>query len=97
MNINYLQTIPDSQYFTRIDQILQYAIWKGDKYLETAVKNTIEKSYKLGLFNINISDEPINGISFDDLKKLLEKNVTIDINNFIKGLKEIKKNEKTKT
>ena len=44
---NYMKLIPDSQYFTNLEQILNYVkMHSNDKYLEVAIKNTI-KEYKL--------------------------------------------------
>jgi len=44
----YVQVVPDSQFFTSLEQIEGYAQGKGDKYLEIAVRNTIKNGYKLG-------------------------------------------------
>lgn len=43
----YMYTVPDSQYFTELEQLLTYAKAIRDKYLEIAIKNTIDKGYKL--------------------------------------------------
>jgi hypothetical protein len=53
MNENYMQVIPDSQYFTTLEQIESYAISRGNKYLEIAIRNTIKNGYKL----IKVEDE----------------------------------------
>ena len=47
INANFIQVIPDSQWFTKLEQIKQYAIGKQDRYLEIAIQNTISKGGKL--------------------------------------------------
>jgi len=48
MEINFLQTVPDSQWFTNLEQILQYVIIENkDRYLEIGIRNSIAKGYKM--------------------------------------------------
>lgn len=43
---NYVQIVPNSQFFNTLEQIQEYAKHK-DNYLYIALKNTIEQGYKL--------------------------------------------------
>jgi uncharacterized protein YehS (DUF1456 family) len=45
--INFMQVIPDSQFYTTLDQILSYAESKNDKYQAIAIRNTINNGYVL--------------------------------------------------
>lgn len=45
--IKYHQVIEDSQSFGNLEQILSYAISKGDKYLAIAIQNTIQNGFQL--------------------------------------------------
>lgn len=49
MEIAYLQVIPDSQYFTELEQILVclQLNWDNQEYMITALKNSISKGYKM--------------------------------------------------
>jgi len=46
---NYLQVVPDSQYFTDLEQILTclQINWNNQEYMITALKNSIAMGYKL--------------------------------------------------
>lgn len=46
---NYLQVIPDSQYFTELEQIIAclQLNWNNQEYMITALKNSITMGYKL--------------------------------------------------
>ena len=47
-NVNYSRVVEDSQFFTELEQILNYLkIKKIDKYLEIGIENTIKMGYKL--------------------------------------------------
>ena len=47
-NVNYSRVVEDSQFFTELEQILNYLkIKKNDKYLEIGIENTIKMGYKL--------------------------------------------------
>jgi len=47
-NVNYSHVVEDSQFFTELEQILNYLkIKKNDKYLEIGIENTIKMGYKL--------------------------------------------------
>lgn len=45
----YMQVIPDSQYFTELEQILAclQLNWDNQEYMITALKNSINMGYKL--------------------------------------------------
>lgn len=45
----YLQTVPDNQYFTDLEQILAciQLNWNNQEYIIVALKNTINYGYKL--------------------------------------------------
>jgi len=47
--ITYYQTIPDSQYFTDLEQVLAclQLNWDNQEYMITAIKNSINMGYKL--------------------------------------------------
>jgi len=49
LNIEYLQVIPNSQYFTELEQILAclQLNWDNQEYVITALKNSIAMGYKL--------------------------------------------------
>lgn len=46
---SYMQVIPDSQYFTELEQILAclQLNWDNQEYMITALKNSINMGYKL--------------------------------------------------
>lgn len=46
-DINFVQVVPDSQFFVELAQIAEYARAKGDRYLFTGINNTIERGYRL--------------------------------------------------
>jgi hypothetical protein len=47
-NLNYMQVVPDSQFFANLGMILAYCSYRHpkDRYLLVALENTIKK-YKL--------------------------------------------------
>ena len=47
--VDYYQTIPNSQYFTELEQILAclQLNWDNQEYMITALKNSIKMGYKL--------------------------------------------------
>lgn len=49
VDIQYLQVIPDTQFFTDLEQILAclQLNWDNQEYMITALKNTIANGYKI--------------------------------------------------
>jgi len=45
MSLNNVQIVPNSHWFSSLDQILNYAQNKQDKYLEIGIKNSIDKGF----------------------------------------------------
>lgn len=58
-NNNFLQVVPDSHWFTSLDQILNYSQGIQDKYLEIGIKNSIDKGFIMLPLN-EVKDETNN-------------------------------------
>lgn len=42
---NFIQEVPNSHWFSSLEQILNYAQNRQDKYLEIGIKNSIDKGF----------------------------------------------------
>jgi len=95
-NINYMQTIPNSHYWTNLNQILQHVIYietgvsniedLTSEYLLIGLNNSMKHGYKLKRFEEKLSPNYPSFINLDEIIEYI-KSLEYDLDDFIQAIK----------